>query len=350
MKSKYRKILIVGLIIICAVIGILMFTIWGKDKGGWIGVMFIVCSLFVVGVFMFFSRNVKWLIAKNYMKYLNENIKYSPDNNLFPLSVESFYKESGLLNYYQYVDLEEDSISFKTDSFELYWEEIETSIRVKTKNWESRRTTNHCYIMLIKILKHRFPIKKYVKLMPDKFDSLWKKLFYCIMWWGAGAFILGVGSNVILEWKFKYSLSEHKITVISVLLGILWFLIWAGLALYFVNRKRIELENVEFEKIFDVYSDDEIEARRLLTPKMMEKLVNFAKKSKFKWLAFNFVEDKIYIKFDVNKFLEISLFWKDIKDQIRDFFYQIMLIVDFVNRLNIEYFSEVEFLKDRQNS
>jgi hypothetical protein len=54
------------------------------------------------------------------------------------------------------------------------------------------------------------------------------------------------------------------------------------LALYFVNRKRIELENVEFEKIFDVYSDDEIEARRLLTPKMMEKLVNFAKKSKFK--------------------------------------------------------------------
>jgi hypothetical protein len=87
-----------------------------------------------------------------------------------------------------------------------------------------------------------------------------------------------------------------------------------------------------------------------LTPKMMEKLVNFAKKSKFKWLAFNFVEDKIYIKFDVNKFLEISLFWKDIKDQIRDFFYQIMLIVDFVNRLNIEYFSEVEFLKDRQNS
>jgi hypothetical protein len=54
------------------------------------------------------------------MKYLNENIKYSPDNNLFPLSVESFYKESGLLNYYQYVDLEEDSISFKTDSFELY--------------------------------------------------------------------------------------------------------------------------------------------------------------------------------------------------------------------------------------
>lgn len=42
----------------------------------------------------------------------------------------------------------------------------------------------------------------------------------------------------------------------------------------FGGPKRVKLENVEFENIFDVFSTDEIEARYILTPRMMERFVD----------------------------------------------------------------------------
>ena len=79
---------------------------------------------------------------------------------------------------------------------------------------------------------------------------------------------------------------------------------------------------------------------------MMEKLVELVKKSWMLWWAFSFTRDKIYAKFDTNGILEINLL-KEPEDQVRNFLKQIKLILDFVNYLNIEYFSEVEFSKER---
>ncbi len=44
------------------------------------------------------------------------------------------------------------------------------------------------------------------------------------------------------------------------------------------RNQRVKLENPEFEKKFDVYSTDQIEARYLLTPGMMEKLLELDRK------------------------------------------------------------------------
>lgn len=44
------------------------------------------------------------------------------------------------------------------------------------------------------------------------------------------------------------------------------------------NRKRVKLENVEFERCFDVISSDQIEARYLLTPSMMERITMLDKR------------------------------------------------------------------------
>ena len=51
----------------------------------------------------------------------------------------------------------------------------------------------------------------------------------------------------------------------------------AWLKLNFRNE-RVKLENPEFEKKFDVYSTDQVEARFLLTPGMMEKLLELDRK------------------------------------------------------------------------
>jgi hypothetical protein len=70
----------------------------------------------------------------------------------------------------------------------------------------------------------------------------------------------------------------------------------------------VKMDNDEFEKEFVVYSSDQIEARYILTPSMMERLLDFKKKSGFP-LYISFIDDKIHLAIANNKNnFEASLF------------------------------------------
>ena len=56
----------------------------------------------------------------------------------------------------------------------------------------------------------------------------------------------------------------------------------------------VKLENPEFEKKFAVYSTDEQECRYILTPSMMERLLEMTKRIKFK-VAVSFRNNQVYI-------------------------------------------------------
>lgn len=55
------------------------------------------------------------------------------------------------------------------------------------------------------------------------------------------------------------------------------------------------LEDIEFEKMYDVRCEDEISSRMILTPVFMEKLVNFTKKTGNQY-SFLFTNNTVYIK------------------------------------------------------
>ena len=57
--------------------------------------------------------------------------------------------------------------------------------------------------------------------------------------------------------------------------------------------KLIKLENVEFEKLFVVYGSDQIEARYILTPAIMEAMVNIVKRYN-KDVYFSFIGTRVY--------------------------------------------------------
>ena len=67
--------------------------------------------------------------------------------------------------------------------------------------------------------------------------------------------------------------------------------------LYFVDKnsvERIKLENTEFEKLYEVYGTNQTESRYVLTPAMMEAMVNI--RNKYGNLAsFSFVGSKVYV-------------------------------------------------------
>jgi hypothetical protein len=70
----------------------------------------------------------------------------------------------------------------------------------------------------------------------------------------------------------------------------------------------IKLENPDFEKEFCVYGDDQVESRYILTPSMMERILEFKRKWNKK-ISFSFLDSKIYIAINMGKDLfETRLF------------------------------------------
>ena len=98
----------------------------------------------------------------------------------------------------------------------------------------------------------------------------------------------------------------------------------------------VKLENTEFEKYFAVFSYNQIEARYVLTPLVMEKLVEFRKKiNREIYLSFNNSTMYLGVSFQ-EKLFEPSL-WKTLLDlePIENYYDIIKTIVELVNELDL---------------
>lgn len=77
--------------------------------------------------------------------------------------------------------------------------------------------------------------------------------------------------------------------------------------------KLIRLEDPEFEKEFCVYGDDQVEARYILTPSLMERILTF----KHKWntsVYLSFLDSKVYIAIRMFKNLFETRLFKSVVD------------------------------------
>jgi len=76
----------------------------------------------------------------------------------------------------------------------------------------------------------------------------------------------------------------------------------------FTRGELVKMDDVSFEKEFVVYSDDQIEARYILSPSLMQKLLNFKKRSKYP-LFISFKANNIHMAINYDKDLfEPSVF------------------------------------------
>jgi hypothetical protein len=84
----------------------------------------------------------------------------------------------------------------------------------------------------------------------------------------------------------------------------------------FGRDELIKMDSVAFEKEFVVYGTDQIEARYILTPLLMQKLLNYKKRTKKK-LFISFTSKRLYIAIAYNKDLfEPSVFHSLLKYKI----------------------------------
>lgn len=63
----------------------------------------------------------------------------------------------------------------------------------------------------------------------------------------------------------------------------------------YIRSKKIFLENIDFEKNFNVYSSDQISSRMILTPAIMESILEYSQKNK-NFCSFLFTSNTVYVK------------------------------------------------------
>lgn len=101
--------------------------------------------------------------------------------------------------------------------------------------------------------------------------------------------------------------------------------------------QRVKLEDLEFNKLFAVYAEDEHEAFYILTPHFMEKMKSLAQKLNC-GMMFCFIDSKLHIAINNNTdSFEYNVFRKiDVEQIEKDILKDITLITDFVNELDLD--------------
>lgn len=79
------------------------------------------------------------------------------------------------------------------------------------------------------------------------------------------------------------------------------------LKLFGGGKDRIEMDMPEFEKKFDVYTDDDIKTMQILTSDVMDEFLDIVKSFNVRF-EFNMINDKMYIRFHTYSMFEANVF------------------------------------------
>ncbi|MBT7758575.1 MAG: DUF3137 domain-containing protein [Rhodospirillaceae bacterium] len=104
------------------------------------------------------------------------------------------------------------------------------------------------------------------------------------------------------------------------------------------GKPRIRLENQEFEALFDVFADDEVEARYLLTPLFMERMVGLAELvGKGSDLRFAFADNQLLVAVSGWDLFEAAALSHAVSDpvQVQTFINEVGLILDVAETLKL---------------
>ncbi|MGM9476637.1 DUF3137 domain-containing protein [Pedobacter sp. GSP4] len=98
----------------------------------------------------------------------------------------------------------------------------------------------------------------------------------------------------------------------------------------------VQLENPDFDKAFVTYSSDQVEARYLLTPAMMERILRLNHETKYD-ITLSFIESRMYIAFPLNRnYFEAPVFKSLLNpDLLNDDITTIKFMYDIVQELDL---------------
>ena len=103
-----------------------------------------------------------------------------------------------------------------------------------------------------------------------------------------------------------------------------------------MGASRVKMENPDFEKVFDVFSTNQIEARYLITPSMMERMLKLDSNFK-KGVTISFRNSTILVAIPDSKNRFEADVWSSLNDMsiLKSDFAVLQSLLDIVNELNL---------------
>jgi len=107
-------------------------------------------------------------------------------------------------------------------------------------------------------------------------------------------------------------------------------------SLNFTRGKLISLEDPEFEKLFSVYGDDQIEARYILSTSLMKRIVDFKKKTNRR-IYLSFAGSRVFVAISYDRDLFEPRLFNTLLDfaPIQQYFEDLQIAVGIVEDLNL---------------
>lgn len=101
------------------------------------------------------------------------------------------------------------------------------------------------------------------------------------------------------------------------------------------DLKKVKLESVEFENKFVVYSNDQVEARYILTPSFMERLVKLQELMGDN-TSFSFVNTNVYVAVPIDEDLfEPSIFGANDYGEMDRYYNTVNIVFEIIDELNL---------------
>lgn len=319
-----------------------------------------------------FFMDLRWKIKNEILpkltREINSELNYDIGEKYYFWDVDKLIN-CWLLNKYDRLDIIEDSINFEPKTvdqntwkenipYSISWYEFKTSEEHQDKNGTHYEVNNHCYLLKVTFNNARQKISSWITLKRDVNDNFYRKLFnifaidFSII---GGYFVITQWENgdnygmIILENISKFINVPLWLFFITLLIAI--FIITYQIYSSLINKKRVRTENTQFEKEFDVYCNDQILSRKILTPSFMYRIFDFVNKiDKKRSYEFYFLGSNIFIKLDLkrmfwNTYMEvlptISMF-NNMK-QFINFYIEIKNVVSLAHDLWLEYFDKDTF-------
>lgn len=101
------------------------------------------------------------------------------------------------------------------------------------------------------------------------------------------------------------------------------------------NLEKIKLESSAFEDKFIVYSNDQVEARYILTPSFMERLIKLQELMGPE-TSYSFVDSNVYVAVPISdKLFEPSVFSANNYEKLGDYYNTVHIVFDIIDELNL---------------
>lgn len=109
-----------------------------------------------------------------------------------------------------------------------------------------------------------------------------------------------------------------------------------GIFNFIHSYEKIKLEDAEFEKYFEVCGTNQIEARYILTPSLMRRIVEYKRKNN-KDMRLSFIDGHVYITISYGRNLFEANVYKSLFDfgEMEQYFEDLLVVIGIVEELNL---------------